>query len=195
MVVVAIIAILAALSAYTLSSVNEIGRINGAAQMVANVLRNARTRAITERCTYVVQINGRNYNPVPAAADVLRQPGSIIVWRKNNCRSNVGAYVGGLPPDQRDRRVEDYAMQEFNVSIFLPAAVLTEPGNRLNIGSFSVGWQPDGTRMIWSDSNGDGTSDDTMFAGALTIAVRTFTGELTPMRPVNVPVDGPAVAP
>lgn len=199
LVVVAIAAILAALSAYSLLAVNELGRINGAGQTVANILRTARARAITERCTYVVQFNGPNYNPLAAPADVLRTPGTIIVWRKNDCRSNVGGYVPGLAANLRDRRVNDYAMQEFRTTVFFPVGIIPENpgplGNRLATSSVSIGWQGDGTRMIWADVDSDGASTDTGFAGALPITFRSLDGAPDPNRRVTVPLAGPAVPP
>ncbi|MBE2253922.1 MAG: prepilin-type N-terminal cleavage/methylation domain-containing protein [Myxococcus sp.] len=196
MVVVAIIAILATLSAATLSSVNELGKLNGSAQTVANILRTARTRAITERCTYVVQINGANYNPL-GPADVPRKPGTIIVWRKNDCQSVTGAYEPGLAVPLRDRLVNDYSMQEFGSTIFLPAGVITEPLNQLRTGSLSIAWQPNGTRTVWADSDADGVSAVTPLAvgATLDLTIRTPKATVTPSRSVSVPPDGPAVAP
>lgn len=196
MMVVTIVGLLAAMSAFALTSVNELGRINGGAQVVANVLRTARTRAITERCTYVVQMNGPNYNPL-AAPDVPRSPSTIILWRKNNCQSTVGAYEGGLAPPLRDRRVNDYSMAEFNTSVFFSPGVTTEPLNRLRVGSVSVAWQPDGTRTVWSDPDGDGTSVLSGFAPAATLGIdiRSPKGTPSPSRIVSTPPDGPAVAP
>ncbi len=194
MVVVGIIAILSGLAGYTLSTARDIGRMNGSAQTLATVLKNARARAITERCTYVVQINGPVYNPLAAPADVLRAPNQILLWRKNNCASNTGAYEGGLAAPLRDRLVDTYNYTEFNAEYSFPAAVVG--GGRLLAQSVSIGWQGNGTRLIWNDDDGDGTSVDTGFVAAL--AVTTSTRNLPgvqPTRTVNVPTAGPAVAP
>ncbi|MDP3506013.1 MAG: prepilin-type N-terminal cleavage/methylation domain-containing protein [Myxococcales bacterium] len=198
MIVVAIVGILAALSAFTLSSVNELGRLNGNAQVLSNIMRTARTRAITERCTYVVQLNGPRFSPT---ADMPRQPSTVVMWRKNNCQTPPGtifAYEIGLPPANRDRRVNDYNLLEFNTTLFFSPQVTAEAGNQLQNGSVSIGWQPDGTRTVWADPDGDGVSDESVgFAPAATlqIAIRPTTGALTPVRIVSVPPAAPAVGP
>jgi prepilin-type N-terminal cleavage/methylation domain-containing protein len=193
MVVVGIVGLMAAMSAYALSSVNELGRINGNADVFANILRTARTRAITERCTYVVQMNGVNF--APTVADVPRKPGTVLLWRKNNCQSTVGAYEGALPPAQRDRLVNDYATREFSTTLFFSPTITTEAGDQLLVGSVSIAWQPDGTRTVWFDADGDGTSALSPYTPTLpfTITVRSATATPTPNRRVVVPPDGPAV--
>lgn len=197
MVVVAIIGIIAAMGAYSLSAVNDIGRVNGAAQSVANILRSARARAITERCTYYVQFNGPRYAPLAAPVDVPRSANTIIVWRKNNCRSNIGAYEGGLAANLRDRRVNDYTMNEFATEIVFSPGIIPGP-NRLTTQSASIGWQGDGTRVVWSDADADGASTDTGIAAGGVVAL-TLQGlndnDGLPNRTVNVPANGPAVAP
>lgn len=200
MMVVAIVGVLAGLAAYSLTTVNEIGRVNGAAQSVANILRSARARAITERCTYYVQFNGPRYAPLAAPVDVPRSANTIIVWRKNNCRSNIAAYEGGLAPAQRDRRVTDYTMNEFVTEIVFSPGIIV--GDRLTTQSASIGWQGDGTRVVWSDPDADGTSADTgLGAGAVvTLTLQGLNdappaGDGLPNRIVNVPANGPAVAP
>lgn len=195
MVVVAIVGILAAMGAYSLSSVNEIGQVNGTSQSIANVLRSARARAITERCTYYVQFTGPRYAPLVAPVDVSRTRNSIIVWRKNNCQSNIGAYVGGLAANLRDRRVNDYSMTEFGTEVVFTAGILT--GNRLTTQSASIGWLGDGTRVVWSDDDADGTSVDTGIGagGVVALTIQTLNdSDGTPNRTVNVPANGPAVA-
>ncbi|MDP1917037.1 MAG: prepilin-type N-terminal cleavage/methylation domain-containing protein [Myxococcales bacterium] len=201
MVVVAIVGIIAAMGAYSLSAVNEIGRVNGAAQSIANILRSARARAITERCTYYVQFNGPRYAPLAAPLEVPRSANTIIVWRKNNCRSNVGAYETGFPVNQRDRRVNDYSMTEFVTEIdFSPGIVA---GNLLTTQSVSIGWQGDGTRMVWADTDADGDWDDTGIAAGGLVALTLeglgdsvlAGGDALPSRIVSVPANGPAVAP
>lgn len=193
LVVVAIVAILGALSAYSLQAVNEIGRLNGAAESLANVLRNARARAITERCTYVVQITGVRYNPLAAPVDVSRAANTIMVWRKNNCVSNIGAYEPGLAANLRDRLVNDYNLSEFGAELRFPAGITA--GNRLINASVSIGWRGDGTRMVWADDDVDGTSVDTGVAGDFNITLQRFNGNADPNRIVSVPAGGPAVAP
>ncbi|MBM4778474.1 MAG: prepilin-type N-terminal cleavage/methylation domain-containing protein [Archangiaceae bacterium] len=196
----AITGVLAAMAAYSLTAVNTLGRVNGGAQSLANILRNARAHAIMERCTYVVQINGPLYNPLTAPPDVPRQPNTVIVWRKNDCRSTVAAYVPGLlgPLEpQRDRRVNDFSLNEFQAELVVTNGVITEPANRLMARSISIGWLGDGTRTVWADDDSDGTSLDTgMLPGAaLTLTVRQRDGAANPNRVVNIPGDGPAVAP
>lgn len=192
--VMAIIATLAGLAGYTVSSVSEIGRMNGAAQTLATVLKNARARAITERCTYVVQINGPLYNPIAAPVDVLRSRNQVLLWRKNNCTSNVGAYEPGLAPALRDRLVDSYNLTEFSSEYVFPAALVT--GGRLLSQSVSFAWQGDGTRVIWHDDDGDGTSVASGFIAPVGISTITRNDPTTATtRVVNVPVAGPAVAP
>lgn len=197
MLALAITGVLAAMAAYSLTAVNTLGRVNGGAQSVANILRNARAHAIMERCTYVVQFNGPLYNPVTAPVDVPRLPNTIIVWRKNDCRSTVPAYVPNLAATLRDRRVNDYSLNEFQAELVVTNGVITEPANRLMARSISIGWLGDGTRTVWADDDSDGTSLDTgMLPGAaLTLTVRQRDGAANPSRIVNIPGDGPAVAP
>jgi len=193
MVVIAIVGVLVSLAGYSISSVNDIGRINGAAQVVANALRNARARAITERCAHVVQINGPTYNPGAAPPDVPRTPNTVLIWRKNNCAATVGAYVPGLAANLRDRLVDQYNLAEFGTEIDLPATLVT--GNRLTTQSLSLGWQANGTRMIWADDDADGVSVDTTFVAPLGMTLRAIGMNPSPTRVVNVPLAGPAGAP
>ena len=196
MVVVAIVGILGAMAAYSLSSVNEIGRVNGGAQGIANILRSARARAIMERCTYYVQFNGPAYTALTAPVDVPRTANTIIVWRKNNCQSNITAYVPGLAANLRDRRVNDYSMTEFGTEVVFSPGIIA--GNRLTTQSASIGWQGDGTRVVWRDDNADGTSADTGIAagGLVALTIQTLNdSDGLPNRTVTVPAAGPAVAP
>lgn len=196
MLVAAIVGVLAALSAYTLTAVNQLGRLNAASQGMATILRNARVRAITERCTYVVQINGNQYNPVAAPADVPRTPGKVLLWRKNDCAPTVPAYVPGLPANQRDRLVNEYTLSEFMSEVVFPAGVIAEPGNRLVQTSVSIAWAPNGARSVWADGDSDGASLDTGFALDLPMTFRPEGATAAnPSRLVNVPLAGPAVAP
>jgi type II secretory pathway pseudopilin PulG len=192
-VALAIVGVLTSLAGYALTSLNEIGRVNGQTQVVANALRNARARAITERCTFVVQINGPNYNPLAAPPDVPRTPNQILLWRKDDCTSNVGAYVPGLMPNLRDTLVDQYNLAEFSSEIRLPVAVL--PTIRLVTESVSIAWQGDGTRLISTDIDADGTSVAVPFAGPLPLTVQELNGDADPSRQVTVPLAGPAVAP
>lgn len=197
MLALAITGVLAAMAAYSLTAVNTLGRVNGGSQTVANILRNARAHAIMERCTYVVQFNGPLYNPVAAPVDVPRLANTVIVWRKNDCRSAVASYVPNLPLLQRDHRVNDYILNDFQAELVFTNGIITEPANRLMARSVSIGWLGDGTRTVWSDDDSDGASVDTgMLPGAaLTITVRQRDGAANPSRIVNIPGDGPAVAP
>lgn len=194
LVVIAIVGILASLAGYSLMSLSELGRVNGLSQMLASTLRNARTRALTERCTYVVQINGPDYAPT-GPADVRRAPNSILVWRKNDCASVVGAYQPGLAANLQDRLVESYQLAEFGSEFVLSPGIVA--GNTLSTQSVSIAWRGDGTRMIWSDDDANGTSVDTFFGvGNLTMTVRKYrdaTASVT--RVVTQPNAGGAVAP
>lgn len=195
MLTVAIAGMLSAMAAYTLSAVNELGRVNGASQTVASALRNTRIRAITERCTYVVQFNGPTYNPVAAPNDVRRTPNSILIWRKNDCRSVTGAYVPGLALPLQDRAVNDYNITEFKAELVFPAGVVT--GNRVLNDSVSIAYLGDGTRQVWSDDDANGDSIATGINPAVdfVITVQEHNGDTTPNRVVTVPANGPAVAP
>ncbi|MCU0696321.1 MAG: prepilin-type N-terminal cleavage/methylation domain-containing protein [Myxococcaceae bacterium] len=193
MVVVAIIGIIAAMSAYTLQSVNQIGRINGATESLTTVLRNSRARAITERCTYVVQINGTDYNPVSAPVDVPRVRNTVLVWRKNDCNSTVGAYVGGLMPNLRDRRVNDYNLDEFRTEVNLAPGIIT--GNRLINDSVSIAYTADGRRFIFTDDDADGVFVDSGILPTTPFAftVREFNKPNSPtVKGINVPPAGGA---
>ncbi|MBL8922710.1 MAG: prepilin-type N-terminal cleavage/methylation domain-containing protein [Myxococcaceae bacterium] len=193
LVVVALVGIIASMSVYTLSAVNDRAKVNGAAETVATVLRNARVQAITERCTYVVQINGPTYNPTTAPADVPRTPGSVLVWRKNNCNSTVGAYEANIPLPQRDRRVADYNLTEFNVELALPAGLVT--GNVLLNDSVSIAYQPNGQRLIFVDDDVDGASTASGLGGQLDLTTRPHNKPNGPTRVVQVPAAAAAVAP
>lgn len=197
MLALAITGVLAGMAAYSLTAVNTLGRVNGGSQTIANILRNARAHAIMERCTYVVQFNGPRYNPVTAPVDVPRQANTIIVWRKNDCRSVLPAYEPNLALPLRDRRVNDYVLNDFQAELVFTNGIITEPANRLMQRSVSIGWLGDGTRTVWADNDSDGASLDTglLPGAALTITVRQRDGAADPNRVVNVPGDGPAVAP
>ncbi|MDX2013609.1 MAG: prepilin-type N-terminal cleavage/methylation domain-containing protein [Myxococcaceae bacterium] len=195
LVVVAIIGIIAAMSAYSLQSVNEIGRVNGATESLATVLRNSRARAITERCTYVVQINGPEYNPVSAPVDVPRVRNTALVWRKNDCGSTFGAYVGGLPFNNRDRRVNDYNLDEFRAEVNLQPGLIT--GNRLLNDSISIAYTGDGRRFVFTDDNADGVFVDSglLPTTPFSFVVREFNKPSSPTaKTVNVPPAGGAEA-
>jgi prepilin-type N-terminal cleavage/methylation domain-containing protein len=196
LVVVAILGIIAALSAYSLQSVNQLGRVNGATESLATILRNSRARAITERCTYVVQINGPQYNPASAPVDVPRARNKVLVWRKNDCNSTFGAYVGGLPANNQDRRVNDYNLDEFNAEVNLAPGFIT--GNRLITAAISIAYTGDGRRFIYTDDNGDGVFVDsgTLPTTGFSFMVREFNKPMsTTVKTVNVPPAGGAEAP
>jgi len=192
MIVVAIAGVLAAMSAVTYSAVQVQGRLNGTADVLVNVLRTARFRAITERCTYVVQMTGYTFSST--SADV-RRPASLILFRKNNCNSTVGAFTQSESNVAlRDRQVNDFAIEEFLTELRVPAGVVT--GDALLNNSVSISWSGDGTRRIYSDDDGDGASTDTSIAsGDFPITIVTRGGAGTPNRIVTVPAAGPPVAP
>lgn len=191
LVVVALVGIIASMSVYTLGAVNDRARVNGAAETLATVLRNARVQAITERCMYVVQINGPTYNPVAAPPDVPRTRNSVLVWRKNNCNSAVGAYEPGLAAPLQDRRVADYNLSEFNVEL---VTALVTGGVVLN-DSISIAYQANGQRLIFVDDDVDGTSAASGLVGQLDLTTRPHNKPTGPARVLQVPAAAAAVAP
>ncbi len=202
MVVVAIVGILAAIGAYSLSAVNDLGRVNGTAQTVANVLRSTRARAILERCTYYVQFTGPRYHLGLAAngapADVPRTSSTIIVWRKNNCRSTTPSYGPNLvvTAPEASRRINDYNMTEFATEFVFPAGII--PGNRMTIQSVSIGWLGDGTRVVSSDPTATGSSTAIPALANVDISLTLQTlndNDGLPSRAVSVPANGAAGAP
>jgi prepilin-type N-terminal cleavage/methylation domain-containing protein len=202
MVVVAIVGILAAIGAYSLSAVNDVGRVNGTAQTVANVLRSTRARAILERCTYYVQFTGPRYGQTLAAnsapPDAPRTSSTIIVWRKNNCRSTNPSYIPNLAvtAPEASRRVNDYNMTEFATEFVFPAGII--PGNRMTTQSVSIGWLGDGTRVVSSDPATTGFSTAVAALAnvdfSMTLQTRDDNDGL-PSRAVSVPANGAAGAP
>jgi prepilin-type N-terminal cleavage/methylation domain-containing protein len=178
LMVVAIMGVMSALATASIIAATQLGRVNGAATTVAALLTTTRTRALTEHCTYVLQLNGPTYNPLAAPVDVLRRPNTALLYRKNNCASTVGAYEGGaaLP----DRLVQEMALQDFNVDLTFPPGILA--AGRLGSGSVSIGWLGNGTSRItvFADPTGSGASTDTGLALGPNITV-------TPMNITSSP--------
>ena len=197
MVVVAIAGILAAMSAYSFRAVNELGRLNGAASTLATVLTNTRVRAITERCTYVVQVSGPAYAPVAGTVGQggSLTPNAVTVFRKRDCNSAQGFFETAAAPLWPDRRVEDYNLSEFGVMVQLPAAVI--PGGELGDRAVSIAYTANGQRLIFrGDQNGAFVDSGFGLALPLGLTIRPAGMPTSPtLRAVNVPGAGAAEAP
>jgi len=191
MTVVAIIGIISALAAASITAASRLGKVNGAATSLAALLTSTRTRAITEHCAYVLQINGPTYTAGAAPLDVPRNPNTALMWRKNTCSSAVGAYEPGLAVANRDRLVEEVGLRDFGVGLTFPVAVVA--GGTLGAGSVSIGWSSTGVRTVYADDNADGTSADMAFGGTLNVTV-TPPGNNGNTRIISIPVGGSSKA-
>jgi hypothetical protein len=135
-----------------------------------------------------MQINGPTYTAGAAPLDVPRKPGTVLLYRKNNCASTVGAYEPGVAVAQRDRLVQEVPLGEFFVDLTFPAAVIA--AGKLTSGSVSVAWQADGkNRTVFTDDDADGVSVDTGFGGSIDIVVNPA-GNTDSARTVSVPLAG-----
>lgn len=195
MIVVAIIGVMAALAAVGVQSMNRFGRVNGATDALAQLMTSLRSRAMTEHCRYMLQINGPDYDAASAPADVPRMPNTALVYRKGDCASTVPAFEPGLAAPGADRLVSQYPLGEYRVELELPAAVL--PGSRLLTQSLTLSWNALGQRQIAIDADADGTSDAIAVAGELMMVVRASPGSDTtlPSQALVVPAAGRARAP
>jgi hypothetical protein len=140
-----------------------------------------------------LQINGTTYNPASATADVPRRASVAFLYRKNNCASTTGAYEPGLAVAQRDRLLDEYALNEFFFELGLPTTVVAS--GRLTSSSVSLSWNELGQLSVWADGDQDGVSTDSSLT-SVTMRVRSVPGnDLQPWRDVVVPMAGRATAP
>jgi prepilin-type N-terminal cleavage/methylation domain-containing protein len=193
MVVVAIGGVMSSLAAVGMTNVVRHGRVNSAATSLARLATTARQRAMAERCRFVLQINGTTYNPASATADVPRRASVAFLYRKNNCASTTGAYEPGIAVAQRDRLLDEYALNEFFFELGLPTTVVAS--GRLTSSSVSLSWNELGQLSVWADGDQDGVSTDASLT-SVTMRVRSVPGnDLQPWRDVVVPMAGRATAP
>lgn len=186
MLVIAIVGIMSGLAVMSMTEATRVGRVNGGSTTLAAVLTNVRTRALTERCTYVLQINGPTYNASAAPLDVLRRPSVALIYRKNNCASDVGAYESGVAVLTRDRLIEEIDLAEFHVDLTFPTGIVS--GGVLGAGSVSIAWQGTGQRMVFADPTASGTSADTTFDRDLNVTIKVTPRGITtiPYRDILV---------
>lgn len=191
MIVVAIISIVSALAAVGVDAATRMGRINGATSSLASALTTVRTRALTEHCTYFVQINGPNYTAPSAPIDVPRKPNTALVYRKEDWNSTVGAHEAGMAP-VRDRLIEEIPLADLQVDLTFPPEIVS--GGVLAAGSVSIGWTGTGQRTVYADDDADGTSTEQRYPLAINITLNPR-GTTAPTRKVEIPVAGPTRAP
>ncbi len=198
MAVVAIIGVLSALGLAGIVEISKFGRVNGSATMLARILANARTRSITERCMYVVQVSGSQWAPgLAAGPDVRPIPRSIQVYRKANCNSLNGYFETGVG----DRFIEELNLDDSNGNILMataPAGVV--PGDVLGTTAIAFSWTPTGARQIFVDTTGTTTwvQNNVLLTAFFFTLVPVGTPIPPPLgavqRVVSVPPGGPAVA-
>ena len=188
MVVVAIVGLMSSLAVAGIGSATRMGKVNGSASLIAQVMNTARARAVSERCTYVVQINGPGYAPSAAPADVLRRAATVLLYRKNDCNSVIGAYEPGLALPVRDRLVAEYSLAEFGMTQFTspPMVGMTN----IDTGSISFAWRGTGARLLSADPDADGTSTLVASGATYTLTVRPRALADGPQRDINIPNAG-----
>lgn len=192
MIVVAIISVVSALAAVGIDAATRMGRINGASSSLASALTTVRTRALTEHCTYFVQINGPSYTAASAPVGVPRKPNTALVYRERGCNSTVGAREDRLAASVGDRLVEEIPLADLRVDLTFPSAVVS--GGVLAAGSVSIGWTSTGQRTVYADDDGDGTSTERAYPGTISIKVNPR-GTTALSRTIEIPVAGPTRAP
>lgn len=181
MIVVAIISIVSALAAVGVDAATRMGRVNGASSSLASAFTTVRTRALTEHCTYFVQINGPNYTAPSAPIDVPRKPNTALVYRKTGCDSTVG-----------DRLVDEMPLADLQVDLTFPRRIVSD--GVLAAGSVSIGWTGTGQRTVSADDDADGTSTDKEYPGTISITVNPR-GTTSPSRTIEIPIAGPTRVP
>jgi prepilin-type N-terminal cleavage/methylation domain-containing protein len=197
MVVVAIVGVMTALAMASITAATRVGRVNGASTSLATMLTNARSRALTEHCTYVLQLNGPTYDASAAPLDVRRRPNTALLFRKNKCGSTVGAYEPTPVPLDQDHLVEDMELATFTIDLRFPTSVVA--GGLLGSGSVSIAWLGNGSsqRTVYSDPTASGTSSDTGFASGALLPITVTPYGMTsnpPSRVVSVNPAGPSKA-
>lgn len=128
MVVVAIIGVMAALATVTLTNAVSLARVNGESEVLAAFIKNARLKAVAQGCPYVVRYNG-----VGAAAN----PGTLVSYRKRNCRLDAGQDLAQITSGAADVVVSRYSLE--------PGLSLVEDGDGgLSNESYFIGFDVDG---------------------------------------------------
>jgi prepilin-type N-terminal cleavage/methylation domain-containing protein len=199
MAVVAIVGILSAIGLSGVMHIAKLGKVNGTATALARMMTNARTRAILERCMYVVQVTGPQWAPGAAAGpDVRKIPKSIQVYRKATCNSTNGFFETG----QGDKLISEFDLDDSNGNVLMltgPGGVV--PGDIMGANAVSFAWAPDGTRLLYVDATGTTAwVQNSVLAGAFTFNLIPSDANIPPLasdvqRAVSIPKAGPASAP
>ncbi len=198
MTVVAIISIISSLGVASIVSITRTGRVNGTSTVLARMLANARTRAVVERCPYLVQIGGQRWSPAgaPQGQRILKR--GVVVYRKNDCLSVNGVYEVG------DHYVQEFSMDDSTGRVILttsPAGVV--PNDWLDLAGVIIAYSPTGARSIYVDSTNSGAFvvDGVVPANASFDLTVVPWGTALPIPPgatqrlVDIPSAGPAKAP
>jgi prepilin-type N-terminal cleavage/methylation domain-containing protein len=198
MVVVAIISVISSLGVASVVNITRTGRVNGTSTVLARMMANARTRAVVERCPYLVQIGGQRWSPTGAVNGQHILKRGVVVYRKLDCLSTNGVFEAG------DQYIQEFSMDDSTGRVTLavaPAGVV--PNNWLDLTGLTIAYSPTGVRSIFVDPANSGTfvADTVVPANAnLDITVVPW-GTAIPIPPqttqrvVNIPAAGPAKAP
>jgi type II secretory pathway pseudopilin PulG len=198
MAVVAIIGILSAIGLSGVMHISKLGKVNGTATTLARMMTNARTRAILERCMYVVQVTGPQWGPGVAVPDMRKIPKSIQVYRKANCNSTNGFFETGLG----DKLISEFDLDDSNGNVLMltgPGGVV--PGDIMANNAVSFAWAPDGKRLLYVDAGGTAAwVQNSVLAGAFTFNLVPSDSNIPPLpsdvqRAVSIPLAGPTSAP
>jgi prepilin-type N-terminal cleavage/methylation domain-containing protein len=197
LVVVAIIGVMAGLASVGLQAMARIGAVNGGADALVRLMATVRARAITERCRYILQINGPEYAQAAAGApaDVLKVDSTALVYRKGVCNSPVVAFEPGLPAAQADKLVDQFPLGDMRIVLVVPPALLA--AERVTRESVTFSWNELGQRSVAVDDDSDGVSTPVPTGGDITVTVRAAPGtdSSLPSRDVIVPQAGRATSP
>lgn len=163
MIVVAIIGVLGALSVFALGQILQQGRVNGAAARLTQLLRDARTRAVTQRCPHLVQINARTYAPASPPAGAPRRAMTASIIRKANCAGlpSRNFYEEGADLASRDKVLLEVELADLTtpnaVRVFVTSPTGIVGGGELD-KSITIGFDVDGRRTYAEDLDGDGNA-------------------------------------
>lgn len=197
LVVVAIIGVMAGLASVGLQTMARFGGVNGGADSLTRLMATLRARAMTERCRYILQINGPNYALAAAGApvDVPKVNSTAFVYRKGVCNAPGVAFEPGLPGAQADKLVDQYSLEDMHMVLFVPALVL--PAQLVTTQSVSFSWNELGQRAVAVDDDSDGVSTPVPTAAPLTVTVRASPGNdpTMPSRDMLIPFAGRATSP
>jgi type II secretory pathway pseudopilin PulG len=199
LMVVAIIGVMSGLASVGLQAMARIGAVNGGADALVRLMATVRARAMTERCRYVLQINGPDYAQAAAAsgapADVPKVSSTALVYRKGVCNSPVVAFEPGLPAAQADRLVDQFPLGDMRIVLVVPALLGANP---VTTQSVTFSWNELGQRSVAVDDDSDGVSTPVPTTGGdITVTVRAAPGTdpSLPSRDVIVPRAGRATSP